>query len=58
MNRLSAGEALSDMWVKQFHRAGTQGANKRGAGSPMTVKPLCVSALTSLKNFHCERKLQ
>lgn len=66
-NRLTAAEALSDPWIKQFHRGGTGGPNGSGnagsggvqrAGSPpTTVKPLCVSALTQLKNFHCERKL-
>lgn len=67
-NRSTAAEALGDPWIKQFHRGGTGTPNgaSMGAGGmmnragspPTTVKPLCVSALTQLKNFHCERKLQ
>ena len=63
-NRLTAAEALGDPWIKQFHRGGTGGPSPNNAGAhrvgspPTTVKPLCVSALTQLKNFHCERKLQ
>lgn len=60
-NRLTAAEALGDPWIKQFHRGGTHGTvgnAARGITTQNTVKPLCVSALTSLKNFHCERKLQ
>lgn len=62
-NRATASEALNDPWIKSFNR-GTKDANSANGGgsrsrssSPTTVKPLCASALTQLKNFHCERKL-
>lgn len=63
VNRCSASEALSDPWIKSFHRGGQkenmgQPGKRSRSSSPTTVKPLCASALTSLKNFHCERKLQ
>lgn len=73
-NRITASEALADPWIRQFHRGGAganSGLTPKGGaaaatgvgiqkmGSPtQTVKPLCISALTQLKNFHCERKLQ
>ena len=63
-NRATAAEALHDPWIRSFHRGNKDGTNGGGAAgsrarssSPTTVKPLCASALTSLKNFHCERKL-
>jgi calcium-dependent protein kinase len=63
-NRATASEALNDPWIRSFHRGTKDATNGNGNGSrsrsssPTTVKPLCASALTQLKNFHCERKLQ
>jgi serine/threonine protein kinase len=45
-NRISAAEALNDPWIIQFNE------------KSKVQKPLCVSALISLKNFNCERKLE
>ncbi len=62
-NRATASEALNDPWIRSFNRGNKDNNGAVGAGarsrssSPTTVKPLCASALTSLKNFHCERKL-
>lgn len=59
-NRCTASEALADPWIKAFHKTGTIGVAQvqARANQQTIVKPLCVSALTQLKNFHCERKLQ
>lgn len=65
-NRITAAEALGDAWIRSFHRGTKAGGDGKNAGggsrsrssSPTAVKPLCASALTQLKNFHCERKLQ
>ncbi len=62
-NRATASEALNDPWIRSFNRGakdingGTGNGSRSRSSSPTTVKPLCASALTSLKNFHCERKL-
>jgi len=44
-NRLSAEEALNDPWVKTFTE------------KSKIAKPICINALTLMKNFHCERRL-
>ena len=63
-NRATASEALNDPWIRSFHRgardpvSGNGNRSRSRSSSPTAVKPLCASALTQLKNFHCERKLQ
>ena len=45
-DRLSASKALEDPWIKTF----TEKAK--------IEKPICINALSMLKNFSCERKLE
>ena len=45
-NRISAAEALNDPWIKAF------------TGKNRIEKPICVNALSYMRNFHCERKLE
>jgi calcium-dependent protein kinase len=44
--RISAADALNDPWIKMFTE------------KSKIEKPICVNALTQLKNFHCERRLE
>ena len=44
--RVSASEALNDPWVRMFTE------------KSKVQKPICVNALTQLRGFQCERKLQ
>lgn len=43
---MTAAEALNDPWIRRFTE------------KSKIEKPLCINALTQLKNFHCERKLE
>lgn len=44
--RISAEEALNDPWIKAFTER------------TKVEKPICVNALTHMRNFHCERRLE
>lgn len=45
-SRISAEKAMQDPWVKHFNQKHS------------IEKPICMNALTNLKNFHCERQLE